>query len=147
MSNTKPERPEWAYDGAEIYSARGVWNGPDHVKPCTVLRATPTQIIVKEYGQEARYRISDLMRVGETGRTGSRLVSSDDEVVTLSKLRAQTREAMRDLSNLVTESQKHARIFTDDPELALEMANAFRDAADKAVAGLDQARRDYPQHF
>lgn len=145
MDDKKPQRPDWAYDGAEIYIARGVWNGPDHITPCTVLRATPTQIIVKLTSREERYRIADLTRVGDTGRTGNRLVPGDDTVVIKAKLRAAIRESMSDLVKLHGEAGQQARLFTSELDQALGWAKSFKIAAEAAVAGLEQATRDYPE--
>lgn len=125
------ERPDWAYDGAEVYKLHGKWNG-NTVLRRTVVRATATQLVVEDdRGNEERYRLKDLGLVGGDSRT--ELVPGTHPAVLADYRQREVQKAMEDLREVFQDLQRGAQLYKNDLDVALENARRVLDAAGKAV--------------
>lgn len=127
------ERPDWAYDGAEVYRLR---NRNDDVQKRTVLRQTPTQLVVLARDGEERYYLKDLKRVGDYDYE---LVAPDHPKVHQARRKRESSEAVRDLHDVLHGLQQGAQLWqTRDVDVLLENTRRIRDAAVQAVERLEQ---------
>lgn len=139
------ERPDWLADGQEVYvvTARGSWDGY-HFRKGTVTGGTKTQVKVTIGSHEARYRLSDLKEVGRNEYTSPQLAPPDDRRVLAEKQRLAVKAAMGPLVEAHTEYSSYAKIHTGNLELARQVAEAFRSAAQHALDTLPTALEGQP---
>ena len=130
------ERPDWAYDGAEVWRHQGRWTGIADVQRRTVIRSTPTQLIVTDdAGNEERYSLKKLEMLGDYKKT---LVSPEHPSVHAARRDREVRAAMAELWEVLDHLSKGATLHRSDLEAALENATLIRDAAIKAVDDLKE---------
>ncbi len=129
------DRPDWLTEQATVYAVHASWDGRISIRKRTVVRFTPTLVIVADTnGNEQRWRLSDLKRSGGD-RSWDLAPPTDHRVITAFR-RRQTSDAMDQLRRVHETAGKGAVLYNDDPEQARALALAFKDAAEHALAGI-----------